>query len=94
MRPWDPSNDLLQYEYDYGIKTWTKHKTPVVRTCSIASLDQQPLTPSSTRMSAMKRASVKRLRIVGEEEESESSSHELEIAQDSDSSERHKGKRM
>lgn len=36
-RPWDPRNDVLQYEYNYIIQTKTRHRTPVVRTSSIVS---------------------------------------------------------
>ncbi|XP_041365973.1 oxysterol-binding protein-related protein 8-like isoform X2 [Gigantopelta aegis] len=38
MRPWDPSNDVIQYEKDFVVRTHTRHKTPVVRTMSITSL--------------------------------------------------------
>ena len=37
-RPWDPLNDLYQYEKDYLILTKTKHKTPMIRTQSIVSV--------------------------------------------------------
>ena len=38
LRPWDPMNDLYQYERDYKICTKTKHKTPLIRTQSIVSV--------------------------------------------------------
>lgn len=37
-RPWDPLNDLYQYEKNYLILTKTKHKTPMIRTQSIVSV--------------------------------------------------------
>lgn len=86
MRPWDESNDLLQYESDYRIQTWTRHKTPVVRTCSITSLEKQP----ENRHVSMRNTSIMGLKVVGEE--SESSCPEVDIRQDSDSSERVPGK--
>lgn len=41
VRPWDPRNDVMQYEYDYIIRTKTRHKTPVMRAGSIVSVDPQ-----------------------------------------------------
>ncbi|ESO91605.1 hypothetical protein LOTGIDRAFT_217357 [Lottia gigantea] len=41
VRPWDPINDLLQYEREFKIQTHTKHRTPVVRTMSITSQEQE-----------------------------------------------------
>ncbi|GLH15638.1 uncharacterized protein GBIM_20046 [Gryllus bimaculatus] len=41
LRPWDPRNDLLQYEYNYIIQTKTRHRTPMIRTASIVSVDPQ-----------------------------------------------------
>lgn len=38
LRPWDPLNDEHQYEYDFVIKTKTKHSAPMVRTQSIISV--------------------------------------------------------
>lgn len=40
-RPWDPRNDVVQYEHDYIIRTKTRHKTPIMRTGSIVSTDPQ-----------------------------------------------------
>ena len=40
LRPWDPMNDLYQYERDYKICTKTKHKTPLIRTQSIVSVSE------------------------------------------------------
>lgn len=39
LRPWDPRNDLYQYENNYIIKTKTKHPTPMIRTGSIISVE-------------------------------------------------------
>lgn len=41
LRPWDPRNDVYQYEYDYIIQTKTKHPTPMIRTASIVSVEPQ-----------------------------------------------------
>ena len=40
IRPWDPLNDMYQYERDYIICTKTKHKTPMIRTQSIVSVSE------------------------------------------------------
>ncbi|WAR01982.1 OSBL8-like protein, partial [Mya arenaria] len=91
MRPWDITNDKLQYESEYMITTWTKHKMPVVRTLSITSLEQSKSEKSPTMVSSrhsvrqIQRPSVKRLKVVGEE--SGSSCAELDQKLDSDSSE-------
>lgn len=37
-RPWDPRNDLFQYEQDYEVCTKTRHKTPMIRTQSVVSV--------------------------------------------------------
>ena len=41
LRPWDPRNDVYQYEYNYVIQTKTRHQTPMIRTASIVSVDPQ-----------------------------------------------------
>lgn len=41
LRPWDPRNDLLQYEFNFVIQTKTRHRTPMIRTASIVSVDPQ-----------------------------------------------------
>lgn len=41
LRPWDPRNDLYQFEYNYVIQTRTKHATPMIRTASIVSVEPQ-----------------------------------------------------
>lgn len=44
LRPWDPRNDLVQFESNYVISTKTRHRTPMIRTSSIVSVE-----PSSVR---------------------------------------------
>ncbi|KAI8130643.1 Oxysterol-binding protein-related protein 8 [Lucilia cuprina] len=39
LRPWDPRNDVKQYEWDYKVLTKTRHQAPMVRTASIVSVD-------------------------------------------------------
>lgn len=39
LRPWDPRNDLYQYENEYIVQTKTKHPTPMIRTGSIISVE-------------------------------------------------------
>ncbi|XP_034940040.1 oxysterol-binding protein-related protein 8 isoform X2 [Chelonus insularis] len=54
IRPWDPRNDVVQYEHDYIIRTKTRHKTPIMRTGSIVSADpqsQMPLLQAESRSS-------------------------------------------
>ncbi|XP_015121119.1 oxysterol-binding protein-related protein 8 isoform X5 [Diachasma alloeum] len=41
IRPWDPRNDVVQFEHDYIVRTKTRHKTPIMRTGSIVSVDPQ-----------------------------------------------------
>jgi len=38
FRPWDPRNDMFQYEHNYILCTKTRHKTPMIRTQSIVSV--------------------------------------------------------
>ncbi|XP_058806825.1 oxysterol-binding protein-related protein 8 isoform X3 [Phymastichus coffea] len=45
IRPWDPRNDLVQYEHDYIVSTKTRHKTPIMRTGSIVSMEPQSQLP-------------------------------------------------
>ncbi|XP_008546715.1 oxysterol-binding protein-related protein 8 isoform X5 [Microplitis demolitor] len=54
IRPWDPRNDVVQYEQDYIVRTKTRHKTPIMRTGSIVSSDpqsQMPLLQAESRSS-------------------------------------------
>ena len=41
LRPWDPRNDLYQYEHNFTISTRTKHPTVLIRTNSISSIQRQ-----------------------------------------------------
>lgn len=70
-RPWDPVNDVYQYEHGFVIQTQTRHKTPHLRASSISSLN--------------KNVEKKKLRIPCTVEESDSSGHGPHP--DSDSSE-------
>ncbi|XP_053987852.1 oxysterol-binding protein-related protein 8 isoform X2 [Hylaeus volcanicus] len=45
IRPWDPRNDVVQYEQDYIVRTKTRHKTPIMRAGSIVSADPQAQVP-------------------------------------------------
>ena len=41
VRPWDLRNDVIQYEKDFIILTKTRHRTPMIRAASIASVERQ-----------------------------------------------------
>ena len=45
LRPWDPLNDLYQYEHDFIVSTKTKHKTPMIRTQSIINVQDGSVDP-------------------------------------------------
>ena len=58
MRPWDPRNDVMQYESNYQLLTKTRHKTPMMRTQSIVSvLAPGPLLAQSSRRRKTKQRS-------------------------------------
>ncbi|XP_075065670.1 oxysterol-binding protein-related protein 8 isoform X4 [Mixophyes fleayi] len=40
-RPWDPLNDLIQFEKEGAIQTKVRHRTPMVRSGSVISLSNQ-----------------------------------------------------
>ncbi|XP_027015385.1 oxysterol-binding protein-related protein 8 isoform X5 [Tachysurus fulvidraco] len=40
-RPWDPLNDLVQFEKDGRVQTKVRHRTPMVRSASVVSLSAQ-----------------------------------------------------
>ena len=90
LRPWDPMNDLLQYEHNYIAQTKTRHRTPIVRTTSITNVDE--LTRGHKRQSSLeriraariKRASMKHLHKM--ERESGSSTPDGEVGRVSDTS--------
>ncbi|CAB3367713.1 Hypothetical predicted protein [Cloeon dipterum] len=59
LRPWDTRNDVFQYESDFVIQTKTRHKTPMIRTSSIVSVDPNssiPLLSADVRESSRRRA--------------------------------------
>ncbi|XP_076472177.1 oxysterol-binding protein-related protein 8-like isoform X2 [Babylonia areolata] len=68
-RPWDPVNDVYQYEHSFVVQTQTRHKTPHVRANSLSSLN--------------KSVEKKKLRIPRTVEESDSSGHGLHRESDS-----------
>nr|CAD7200246.1 unnamed protein product [Timema douglasi] len=85
LRPWDPRNDVCQYEFNYVIQTKTRHQTPMIRTSSIVSVD--PPDQSNTRSSISLIKSSK-LQLTGKgPRDSESSSPEVEFHSDSSQSE-------
>ncbi|XP_066248396.1 oxysterol-binding protein-related protein 8 [Euwallacea similis] len=55
LRPWDPRNDLYQYEYEYKILTRTKHPTPMIRTASIVGVESQQIKESRSSSKSSKR---------------------------------------
>lgn len=68
-RPWDPVNDVYQYEHGFVVQTQTRHKTPHLRATSLSSLN--------------KSVEKKKLRIPHTVEESDSSGHGLHRESDS-----------
>ena len=68
-RPWDPVNDVYQYEHAFVVQTQTRHKTPHLRATSLSSLN--------------KSVEKKKLRIPRTVEESDSSGHGLHRESDS-----------
>ena len=68
-RPWDPVNDVYQYENGFVVQTQTRHKTPHLRATSLSSLN--------------KSVEKKKLRIPRTVEESDSSGHGLHRESDS-----------
>lgn len=51
LRPWDPRNDVKQYESDYRVQTKTKHQAPMVRTASIVSSEPLAMLQADSRSS-------------------------------------------
>ncbi|XP_050411094.1 oxysterol-binding protein-related protein 8 isoform X2 [Patella vulgata] len=82
LRPWDPINDLLQYEQEFVIQTHTRHKTPVVRTMSITSQEQEKKKVFRNVALARSQRCTGKVR-----KESGSSTPDPELIHDSDSSE-------
>jgi len=59
LRPWDPRNDVYQYEYNYVIQTKTRHQTPMIRTASIVSVDPQTVVSFTVLFSSLQQCSPK-----------------------------------
>uniref|UniRef100_A0A2M4CVS7 Putative oxysterol-binding protein n=1 Tax=Anopheles darlingi TaxID=43151 RepID=A0A2M4CVS7_ANODA len=57
LRPWDPRNDLRQYESNYRIQTKTRHQAPMVRTASVVSTDPLNILQADSRGSLRKKRS-------------------------------------
>ncbi|XP_052868677.1 oxysterol-binding protein-related protein 8 isoform X3 [Anopheles cruzii] len=57
LRPWDPRNDLRQYESNYRIQTKTRHQAPMVRTASVVSSDPLNIMQADSRGSLRKNRS-------------------------------------
>ncbi|XP_067937814.1 oxysterol-binding protein-related protein 8-like isoform X2 [Watersipora subatra] len=55
LRPWDPVNDITQYEKDFMVLTSTKHKTPLVRQMSIVNIDAPDSSPSKRHLHSMRK---------------------------------------
>ncbi len=77
QRPWDPMNDVIQYENDFIVQTKTKHRTPMVRTMSITNISDSTSVghkrPGSvdlrqSRPIRLPRTSMKRLRKITHQE--------------------------
>ncbi|KAK6640821.1 hypothetical protein RUM44_012518 [Polyplax serrata] len=87
LRPWDPRNDLLQYEFNYVISTKTRHRTPMIRTSSIVSVEPssvQPLLQTESRSSlSVLKSSKRRMTTKTKRQESISSSQDGELHSDS-----------
>ncbi|XP_037026571.1 oxysterol-binding protein-related protein 8 isoform X4 [Bradysia coprophila] len=57
LRPWDPRNDLRQFESNYKIQTKTRHQAPMVRTASIISSEPIILQADSrSSLAALKKS--------------------------------------
>lgn len=54
LRPWDPRNDLRQYESNYRIQTKTRHQAPMVRTASVVSSEPLSILQVESRGSLRK----------------------------------------
>lgn len=46
LRPWDPVNDIMQFEHDFNIQTRMRHETPLVRQMSVVNVGQ-PMQPQT-----------------------------------------------
>lgn len=90
-RPWDPLNDLVQFEKDGCIQTKVRHRTPMVRSASVVSLSTQQGTRRDNYLSQVTGPKRKHKSDKPKSPESGCSSPEPDH-QDSSGSERHKNK--
>lgn len=90
-RPWDPLNDLIQFEKDGCIQTKVRHRTPMVRSASVVSLSTQQGTRRDNYLIQVTGAKRKHKSDKPKSPESGCSSPEPD-QQDSSGSERHKNK--
>ncbi|XP_042593969.1 oxysterol-binding protein-related protein 8-like isoform X5 [Cyprinus carpio] len=90
-RPWDPLNDLIQFEKDGFIQTKVRHRTPMVRSASVVSLSTQQGPRRDNYLSQVTGPKRKHKSDKPKSPESGCSSPEPDH-QDSSGSERHKSK--
>ncbi|KAG1932448.1 oxysterol-binding protein-related protein 8 isoform X1 [Pimephales promelas] len=90
-RPWDPLNDLIQFEKDGCIQTKVRHRTPMVRSASVVSLSTQQGSRRDNYLSQVTGPKRKHKSDKPKSPESGCSSPEPDH-QDSSGSERHKSK--
>ncbi|XP_016094285.1 oxysterol-binding protein-related protein 8-like isoform X4 [Sinocyclocheilus grahami] len=90
-RPWDPLNDLIQFEKDGCIQTKVRHRTPMVRSASVVSLSTQQGSRRDNYLSQVTGQKRKHKSDKPKSPESGCSSPEPD-RQDSSGSERHKSK--
>ncbi|XP_051546711.1 oxysterol-binding protein-related protein 8-like isoform X4 [Myxocyprinus asiaticus] len=90
-RPWDPLNDLIQFEKDGCIQTKVRHRTPMVRSASVVSLSTQQGSRRDNYLSQVTGPKRKHKSDKPKSPESGCSSPEPD-QQDSSGSERHKSK--
>ncbi|XP_051977167.1 oxysterol-binding protein-related protein 8-like isoform X4 [Xyrauchen texanus] len=90
-RPWDPLNDLIQFEKDGCIQTKVRHRTPMVRSASVVSLSTQQGSRRDNYLSQVMGPKRKHKSDKPKSPESGCSSPEPD-QQDSSGSERHKSK--
>ncbi|XP_056101277.1 oxysterol-binding protein-related protein 8 isoform X4 [Rhinichthys klamathensis goyatoka] len=92
-RPWDPLNDLIQFEKDGCIQTKVRHRTPMVRSASVVSLSTQQGSRRDNYLSQVTGPKRKHKSDKPKSPESGCSSPEPD-RQDSSGSERHKSKHI
>ncbi|XP_031438658.1 oxysterol-binding protein-related protein 8 isoform X2 [Clupea harengus] len=91
-RPWDPLNDLIQFENDGCIQTKVRHRTPMVRSGSVISLSNQGSRRDNCKCQKVT-GPKRKLKQADKSKSPESGCSSPEPdRQDSSGSERHKGK--